>query len=282
MRLTKEELQCFIPKNNLVLCEPAMECDKVKLGDAEIYIDPTFHPENHQPVIQKVISFNKNLIYGRKKQLVTMEHGQKGVPEYKINGTKNENFNFWYESTTEDHPIENSMPWKTEMEVRINDRVWVDFVSVFNAAKRNRLVYCENKTYYLIPYQDIYCCLNETELKICNGWIFIEPIEYLKTPEQQLAEKHGLSFIKKKEEHAPKDRYGIVRFIGKPVQEYLNLDQCDTDEISVGDIVLMKFQYNRRLESHYHLRFGDKMLIASRRPWVSAIIKEDLFPPSLQ
>lgn len=278
MRITREELVVFKPRNNMVLCENVLETDKTKLGDQEIYIDNKFRPEFHQPVVQRVIAINRQLVYGRKRQLVCYEHGTKGLPEFMPNGKKNPHFNFWYETTMEDSPVENSMPWKTTMECRVGDLVWVDFVSVFNASKRGRTLECEDKTYYLIPYQDIYCLSNDKGFKILNGWVFIEPVEYLKSIEEEKADGMGIVIAGKRKREAPEDKYGIVRFLGKPVEEYVNLDQSDTDELSEGDLVLMKFTFNRRLESHYHLKFSDKSLIASRRPWVAAIIRDSLFP----
>jgi hypothetical protein len=278
MRISVRELAVFKPKNNMVLCENILETDKTKLGNTEIYVDNLFRPEFHQPVVQKVIAINKHLIYGREYQLVRTEHGRKGVPEYKLGGVKNPDFNFWYETSMEDSPVENSMPWKTDMECRVGDVIWADFVSVFNAAKRGRTLECEGRTYYLIPYNDIYCLTNDNGFKILNGWVFIEPIEYLKDKSQRMADEIGFSIVGKRKREAPEDRYGIVRHIGKPVEEYLNLDQADTNEISVGDVVMMKFAFNRRLESHYHLKFSDKNLISSRRPWIAAIIRDSLFP----
>ena len=275
MRISREELQCYRPRNNYVLCEPILEVDKIQSGKFNLFIDPTYRPEHHQPVIQKVISTNRHLIYGRKRQLMTYEHGTKTV-EY-INGKKNPLFNYWYESTMEDAPIENSMPWKTDMEVREGDIIWCDFVEIFNAVKRNRVVYCEDKTYYLISYDKIYCAKSEKELKILNGWVFVEPIEYGQTKPQEIAERSGLKLVHIEKHEAPEDRFGIVRFIGKPIEEYVNLDQSDTDEISVGDTILLKFKFNRRLEHQTHLIFSDKMLAVTRRPWIAGIIRDSLF-----
>ena len=150
MRISKEELAVFIPKGNMILCENILETDKTKLGNSFIYIDNLFRPELHQPILQKVVSFNKKLVYGRKRQLMTTEHGSKGQAEYLVNGRKNPLWDFWYETSMEDSAIEGTMPWKTTMDARIGDVCWVDFVSVFNAQKRGRTLECEDKTYYLI------------------------------------------------------------------------------------------------------------------------------------
>ena len=277
MRISKEELQVFTPKNNQVLCEPILKVDETTIGDVTLYIDTSYRPEFHQRVLMKVISFNKHLVYGHKPQLVTSHHGSKGIPEY-LNGKKNPLFDFWEENSVEDYPVDGSMPWQTEMECRTNDLVWIDYVSVFNAEKRERTLECEDKTYYLIPYQDIYCLMSETRgLKVLNGWVLVEPIEYLKNKTDETAEKLGIQIAGKRKREAPEDRYGIVRHIGVPCGEYVNRDQCDTDEISEGDLVLMKFVFNRRLESNYHIKFGDRMLIVTRRPWIAGIIKDSIF-----
>ena len=59
-----------------------------------------------------------------------------------------------------------SMSWECDMDLEIGDTVWFNTIESANAIE----IECENKTYKLIPYSDIYCAKRNRWLEMEHFW----------------------------------------------------------------------------------------------------------------
>lgn len=66
------------------------------------------------------------------------------------------------------------MEWKTEMLLKKNDKVWVNYLAVL---KSHRITY-NNETYYFIPYQNVYLTVRPWDY-IADGYYIIVDVNTL-------------------------------------------------------------------------------------------------------
>jgi len=230
IRLTKEELNNFIPTNNMVLLESVEDMKMVRFGDLEINIDNDFQPENHVRIINRVVAVPRNLKFSTDPQ------------RFK------------------------TMEWDTEMELKYNDLVWINYLAGIKAIQ----VECEGKYYILIPYSQIYLARREKFIKttnrmretviVLNGYVIIEPITEKASDILDVAEKKNM-------------RVAHVRLLGRPNNKYKNPDLVEDNYIRTGDRVVMKNVHHRKLESNVHARFN-KDFYVTQRPRILGILKK--------
>lgn len=108
-----------------------------------------------------------------------------------------------------------------------------------------------------------------------NGWVLVEPI---KTDDTELKMKSiGLTLPDVTEKP---ERYGIVKHLSLPITEYL-LDEYppDTDDISVGDVVRLKYDANPKILGTKNNAYfnSDEPLIVTRRPYILGIMRNSMF-----
>ena len=268
MEISYGELLSLTPYKNCVLCESVIDPSEVDLGGVKLTIDTTFNPSMFQPIIQKVIATPKSLIYGKQTEAVNIGGNQSSQ---NVDGSwKNERREEWVQR---EEPIANSMPWKTTMQLKRGDVIWVGYFSIIKAEAEHRLILCEGRKYYLIPYQDIYLKKNGSGVTMLNGWLLLEPLVEKDAEIIQRLKDKGIVIPKY---HKEGDKYAIVRYIGEPVDEYLEPSKYDTDEISLNDTVLMAWTANRRLEQSSKF-FDQKEYIVSRRTSICAVLRETLY-----
>jgi len=106
------------------------------------------------------------------------------------------------------------MPWITDMELQVGDKVIFNYLSVRTA---EQLGYKLNRTTYFIPYRDCYVVFRENKIVCLNGNILVEPIieDDWTTAKIDLL-KSDLSSERSKTE-------GIVRYAGNPTS-YIDED----------------------------------------------------------
>ena len=270
MRLTREQLLNYVPYKNNVLTEIVFRTDVLKFAGKELWLSTEGRPGDHQPVVQKVIRTPLKLTYG--KHLTYYQQNLEYDPELKAHRV---------ETHTTRSPLKNSMPWKVEMELQPGDVVWVNTMSIINAARQGRILECEDKKYYLIPYDQIYLYKRDKDTRMINGWILVEPEKTDEDIQQRIA-KLGIiipSVTITKENQRQMgviDKLAVVRYIGDPVREYID-GRSDHDDISVGDKIIFRLPFNRRLESDMHRFFDQKELIVSRRTNIVAKVVDSLF-----
>jgi hypothetical protein len=268
---TSWQVHRFNPMQNYVMTTPVYQTDVVKIGQLELYQDTTYNPALHQPIVQRVISVPKNLIYGRMRVYVELDKGWDDILRH--NRT---------EMAAIDRPVPNCMPWRTTMDLRRDDMVYVDSFSLATADKENRCIRCDGQKFYLIPYDCVYFKIVDGRPEMINGWILVEPVDAPEDPTVTALKKSGLEFPgititnDNRREMGVVDKLGIIRHIGPPVDEYID-DIEEIDDVNTGDVVVFKWGHNRRLESASHRFFGQTDLIVTRRPRLVGVMREDLF-----
>ena len=260
------------PAQNFILCEHVYHNDVLKFKSLELIV-----PKNVQETfaytssVMRVITVPKKLIYGKKRgyYTVNLDYDEKlGHHREEIHTTKT--------------PIRNSMPWRVEQELLAGDIVWVNTLTIVNSQRQDRVIECEDRKYYLIPYDQIYLYKRGDNIKLINGWILLEPEKNEDDEVKQRLLKAGIIVpsitIDKMNQRQMgiADKFAVVRYIGEPVFDYID-GKCDSDDIAVGDRVVFKFPFNRRLESEMHRFFDSKELIVSRRVNLVCKIVDSLF-----
>ena len=254
----------MIPVNNYVLVEPIVKTDEIQYKSLNLKLDRRFDRSSYQPTVCRVVSVCKNLIYNptkiKKANVVIDDVTRKPVVE-----------------TSWEPQYENTMPWKTRKEIKCGDIVWVNYYPIVRAEdEQDDSVIIQNADMkcYLIHYSDIYCAKRADKIIMLNGYIMIEPVLPETNQREENLKKLGLWIPEQKKEETP-DKYGIVRHIGYPCDEYEDGELCgeDDDFIQVGDTVRLSMQFNRRLEQSPLFRWFDgKEYIISRRRNLLAVV----------
>ena len=266
MKIEKYEFEGIRPLQNFVLVTPVFKTDVVKCGEIELILDTSWKPDEHAPIVQRVVKAPRKLVFGRKKAFYEVKDDMGKLKE----------------TVPINKPLAHSMPWETTMDLKPDDIVWCDFVKIAQAIKSNRFIECEGKHYFLVPYSDIYLKKRDEGITMLNGWVLVAPIKEKKMEAQMNLEKAGLVFPgiqitnNNKRELGIGDLLGVVKYIGEPIYKYLE-GKPDTDEVGEGDTVVLKLPFNRRLESSSHPFFSDEELIVTRRSRIIGKLEERLF-----
>lgn len=123
-----------------------------------------------------------------------------------------------------------SMPWKTEIEIKEGDTVWFSYYESVNCD----VMLCGDRTFYVIPYQNLYVAKRDNEIITLNGYCLCEPIPDINDSPYAIDTREY-----------KKDRV-IIRYKGGPNDAYQPNDVTygtynnDDIEIEVGDEVLLR------------------------------------------
>ncbi len=236
--MTRQQVESMQMLTNYVLVRILRDERAVKFsGGDELYIDPTFEVQDHAPRDGIVVSTPSRLIYDHKN-------------------------------------LTHSMEWKTEMQLRPGDHVWFEYLAAVNALGRRinivlpehqveELYYwVEDTLYLMIPYSECIVAKRDNEIIPLNGYTLIETHEQPKV-------KSTLLDIPVTEV----DRWtGIVRYVGRPNDEYLDGKNSDTGEVKVGDRVLLRKFAARYLEHELYKRFDGNMYWIVQQRHLDAVI----------
>jgi hypothetical protein len=241
MKISKQDLLFFQPTPNHVLVRSVVSMNTVTVGGQQILIDTSYKPEHHQEVICEVIKAPKKLIFDRTK------------------------------------PSGESMEWLTTMDLKTGEIVWCNYLSVLKG-KENLEIECEGVKYFIINYQQIYLKKVKQRVEMLNGYVLCEPVYVEDLKDKILISKMiDVQRLKKFDEYegvARETQYGIVRYLGKPVEEYHNANAVpDDDYLRVGDMVMFTTPNNVRLEHNLHRHFNGEDMIVSRRNRILGIIQ---------
>lgn len=193
--------------NNFVMIKLDKENTSIKLKSGfTLYVDNSFEPEKHCTVTGEVCGLPSRLEY-------TGEPNQ-------------------------------GMPWLTDMELSYGDNVICYYLAIINALKpeNRRYVLQGGDRFVFIPYSSIFAVYGEGFVKPINGYVLIEPSEdpWELDTKQRMA-KLGLELVKLKTKSNTNVTFGVVRYAGKPNQEYV--DEGNSDEgvnVVSGDKVVLR------------------------------------------
>jgi co-chaperonin GroES (HSP10) len=267
---TLTELKCYRPTNNYVVIKPEPVDDRFKVGSLFL-INPKWDEFKNQPIICKVISTPKKLLFGTRKEYVESVEELDMTSEQKMLLAAARKEAKFSETTLVEKPIPGSMMWNTPMELKSDDIVWVNANALMVANRENNTIEIEGEKYYLLKYSEIYLKKAGGEVKMLNGWVLAELIE--DTPEwQKKAVSIGLIIPEIMKNLKNNDRFAVIKYIGDPV-EYIFDDTYDFPQVKAGDIVMLKWKVNRRLEPGQKYFGKDSDLIVTRRSRVLAIMQ---------
>lgn len=138
-----------------------------------------------------------------------------------------------------------AMSWRTDMDVRIGDRVWFYGMMSQDCEKLS----FKGRKFMVLSYEDLYLAKRGEEVIMLNGNVLLEPI--FKTVK-------ALSF----EQHIEDHIFGKIAYIGKINHEYEH-DKEDCPDLRVGMEVILHGYAVRYLETEPYLLFdGNKYIIA--------------------
>lgn len=145
---------------------------------------------------------------------------------------------------------QNSMRWKTTLEIEIGDKVWMNHLTVNDDQFK-----WNGKQYKLVNYEDIVCAKRGEEIVMVNGYMLLKP-HYTK--------KKVLNFER---EVLDKTR-ATVAYLGKPNKKYQFSKFYDSEDIYVGDVVVFNNRQSKKLRwlesSLFKWLDGNEYLIAQR------------------
>lgn len=264
MKIPDNSILFIRPVNNYVIVEPIVRTDEIVYKSLKLYFDNTMHREKHVPVVCQVVSVCSKLIYD--PELIPHEKTVFDPAKRK-----------WHTDVSWDQRCPESMPWKTEKLVKRGDLVWVNYYPIIRAMDDNdgtKIIYSDDKKYFMVHYSDIYCIKRKKEVIMLNGYCLVEPLEDEDTETMTRLKKLGL--VPPVEEKDRPDRFGIIRYMGKPNETYEDSVELgeDCDIFRINDVVRFQRDYNRHLEqSDHHHWFDGKTYICVQRRYLAAIVK---------
>jgi hypothetical protein len=154
-----------------------------------------------------------------------------------------------------------SMPWKTEMQLKLGDQIWFDYLTSLNCT----IFYCEGIQYKLIKYDDIYLAKRGDDIIMLNGYCLFTPIY----------KEYKIEVLEKEID----PMRGIVARVGQPNKEYRSGNKWfkmnDDAQIVPGMEVFFEKPFQVYLEGDHLLFDGNKYRLEQRK-WVTAIEQKPL------
>ena len=206
----------------LVKLDPDNTSIKLKSGH-ELYIDTSYDAEKHAPVTGQVWGLPSHLSY---------------------TGEANK-----------------GMPWLTDMEVKLGDKVVVYYLSIINALKKEqqRYFFEGGDKYVLITYNNIFTVYGDGFVRPVNGYCLIEPCSdpFLEKTKERL-KKLNLEWVRSNSSSNVNVSFGIVRYMGIPNKEYVDHGDADSGvDISIGDKVILRKVSDIPLQYSLHAKIDN-------------------------
>ena len=171
----------------------------------------------------------------------------------------------------------NKLPWVTDMELQIGDRVLMYYLGVFNCIAKERRHYIKegDDTWIFIKYQLIYARIRDDHITPINGYVLVEPREDPAWERRVMrAEEHNFILPDLRQPSKTDVTYGWVAYVGAPNRMYANKSLTD-DHVNVGpgDPVVMKRVRDIPVEYEYHAKLdGGRKLYRVQRHDILAIL----------
>lgn len=289
MKITQEEFESFVPQNNYVLLEPIIDTSKIKFGRGEIYVDNRYKPEHHQPVVLRVIKPPKKLIYSRDHKVhnsmnwkteMLLKEGDIVIANYLkvlkapvVNCEGRNylmvNYEFIFCKLQRWEPEEDRCKIIIDSDMLPDN---LDSAKIFERWQQTGLMVFKKgvpppivdvKTEVEVQPPDNVIVSTRTindrmqeigfyKVVLLNGYILF----------QNIPEEHGGSLWVPQ---SKKERYGLVRYIGKPNEQYREDVYYDDDYITTGHIIHTHFKFYKKLENPLHSLFREEFYVTQRR-----------------
>lgn len=170
-----------------------------------------------------------------------------------------------------------NMPWTTDMEIKLGDRVLMYYLAVQNCLRKEIKRYAQESqdTYIFISYSNVYATIRDGKVIPVNGYLLVEPIE---NPEVEFTKTRfkgiGLDLITFDVKSNKDVVYGKIVYLGAPnkaySQKFISDDNVDVKE---GDLVVMKRVRDIPVEYEYHAKIDNgRKLYRIQRPDILATL----------
>lgn len=226
--------------NNYILVKLDPENTSIKLKSGfQLYIDTSFDPEKHQVVT--------GTVYGIPSHLEYTGEANKGLP------------------------------WLTDMEVKLGDKVVVYYLAIVNALKpeQQRYFFEGGDKYVLITYNNIFTVFGDGFVRPINGYCLIEPCSdpFLEKTKERL-KKLNIEWVQLNTKSNVNVSFGVVRYMGKPNRDYVDEGQSDDGvDVKIGDTVVLRKVSDIPLQFNLHARIDEgKLYYRVQRRKILAVI----------
>ena len=229
-----------ITLNNYILVKLDPDNTSIKLKSGfQLYIDTSFEPERHQVVT--------GTVYGIPSHLEYTGEANKGLP------------------------------WLTDMEVKLGDKVVVYYLAIVNALKpeQQRYFFEGDDKYVLITYNNIFTVYGDGFVRPVNGYCLIEPCAdpFLEKTKERL-KKLDIEWVQLNTKSNTNVSFGVVRYMGKPNREYVDDGQSDDGvDVKIGDTVVLRKVSDIPLQFNLHSKIDEgKLYYRVQRRKILAVI----------
>ena len=160
----------------------------------------------------------------------------------------------------------NESEWETDIEIKVGDKVWFDYLMGLNCV----CFFVDRVEYKLLKYNDIYIAERDGEKIMLNGYCLFDLVD---------AEKEESEILELIDSEKKDARYGVGKYMGKPIKKYRSPKFQDDERIVKGDVVVFGMP-PILLEDMLHQEFDNgSRLRLSQRKYVLGFINDDgLFP----
>lgn len=153
-----------------------------------------------------------------------------------------------------------AMVWKTDIEIRVGDTVWFNYLVCLMALGRllnphtpnpeTKYFVCGEDIYVVLPYESLIVAKRGEDIVCLNGYCIGKQIQE-KQSEKLITENKKTGWVE-------------LRYIGTPVTEYLN-DTVDVEDVCVGDVVCINKILAEKMENGMTNTFSDDELVFFQR-----------------
>lgn len=219
-----------IPQNYVLVEVGELYQDKVILKNgSDIIVDPSYEPEKHHQVSGIV----------------------KAVPD-----------TLYFDKTD----IEFSVEYVSPIEIEEGDIVFFHYLQISNALSNDYIINKDGVVSIFVRYDQCFCVIRDNEIKMLNGWILLEPIDYKDRP-NSLFNTNLPSHRQKKD-----PLRGKIAHIGNPVEEYFWGNEKDDDiNVEEGDVVTFLPHSDIPLEYRFHQSLNNVYFRVQRKDLLNKI-----------
>lgn len=204
----------FIPET-YVAVKKIRDDDKIKTASGvELWVDTSYQEEYHAHTTGEVVILPQSLPF------VSLSKAQTFGQSYM------------------QYAAQKGMPWQTEVELKVGDKVNFHYLALSNAEKQGFGFDYKGEKIFLIRYDQIYAYERDNEVCPINGFVFVE-VEELPQQFQTGAGVWAVSLTEAS--RRKKFGVGVVRYAGKPNTAYFEPKFDDGEELlHAGDKVHYK------------------------------------------
>ena len=312
LALDEREMNSIKPLNNIVVLKRVSDNTRISFLGQKLKIDGSYNPEHHIDVVYQVVKPPKELIYDRRQDdegnIITIGMENKTRMDLREGDIVWVNYNQALNCgrCTVNGELHLFMPYPfIFMTVRPWDHeesgyrivIDVDIIpekrSVFEIFEKTGKLLCKKGCRPKLHLRD--------SKRLPGGDSFTTKLTQADLPDDimireeksdnnvfisyyQVVMLNGyilFEAIKKKEEELlwlPKeqrDRFGIIRYLGRPNAEYADLSMWDDNRPRVGDFIHLAYKVSRKLENPIHALFDkDKEYHITQRRRILGIITD--------